>query len=377
MRKRNYYIAIVIAAAVAVAIFAVREKRRQPAEPGTSEDRDLAGSGQAAFDMPVVETGTSRKTEDSAFQAAASGVSASGGGQVQADGLKDGVILEAAWGAAPGQLGRSPARESNPEDPMSFAAMRNGGICILDQVNDRVQCFGPHGRLDRQFKLERPTAQDISIGADGKIGMLDRLGEPSLVIHSESGEKISEIPLVGGPITEGGTLTALLRDGEGNYYVEREHQDVIRIADSGGAADSQRPIFPGRPTRDGKLFVSASIKSARDGTIILKAFDRMKQLKWEKLLGTRSSVMQILMLESDKNGNIYVGALVGKLENPEESVIQAVRLNGENGEISGTIFLPSPKDPHERFRDLVVAEDGTLLHFESQEKGAEIRRYSF
>src|SRR5262245_33049182 len=52
-------------------------------------------------------------------------------------------VIDARWGSAPGQLGRRRGSEEAPEGPMSFAVGPGGDVLVLDQVNARVQRFGP------------------------------------------------------------------------------------------------------------------------------------------------------------------------------------------------------------------------------------------
>lgn len=78
-----------------------------------------------------------------------------------------------AFGSAPQQIGQVSEGEQNPEGPMALDADQNGRVCVLDQVNSRVQCLLPDGTW-QQIAVGR-TVQDLVIAADGSLLTLDRL----------------------------------------------------------------------------------------------------------------------------------------------------------------------------------------------------------
>ena len=290
---------------------------------------------------------------------------------------RESVWVEASWGAAPGQLGHSSAAEASPEDPMSMAVGPHGELCVLDQVNDRVQCFGQSGTLGRSFPLSRETAQDLLLASDGSFAVLDRLGQsPALLFYSAGGKLAREVPLLGGAISEGGGITALLSDTAGNYYIEVEHREVVRVADRNGEPDKERPSFPGRPTRDGSYFVTAALKNAVSGVVTLQVFMSDKTVAWQKDLDLQRTVSHLVLLASDKQGHIYVGAVVRESGDARAATL-VVRLQEADGMQSGTLLLPAHMGAEERFRDLVVTDDGYLVQLQSGPQGAKIKKYLF
>ena len=68
-------------------------------------------------------------------------------------------------------------------------------------------------------------------------------------------------------------MTGVFADDKG-VYVEREHTALVRIADGQGRSDPGREELPGRPTRDGRLFIAASIADRAGGLASVRAFDR-------------------------------------------------------------------------------------------------------
>ena len=298
--------------------------------------------------------------------AAASAQGLSGGGN---------LLLSASWGAAPGELGRLRAHESNPEDPMSLAATSQGGVCILDQVNDRVQCFDKRGALNRSFTLGHDAAQDLLVDEKGQCALLDRLGRPALLLYSPQGKLLAETPLVGGPVTEGGGVTALLTDSRGDYYVELEHREVVRIADHDGVADPERPTYPGRPSRDGKFFIAAKLQNAAQGTVQLTAYHPDKSPAWQKEIALEAPLSHLILLDSDAQGHIFLGAVI-RAKAEKAAVVQVIRLNAD-GEKSGSLVLPAANDAAEKFRELTLTDDGSLVQLKSAADGVQVVKYSF
>lgn len=86
------------------------------------------------------------------------------------------VLVRAAWGSSPGQLGRERRQEGNAEGPMALTAARNGDLVVLDRL------------------------------ADGVVAILDNDGRP-----------MGELPLLGPSVKEGGAVTGLFVDGDDVY----------------------------------------------------------------------------------------------------------------------------------------------------------------
>ena len=287
------------------------------------------------------------------------------------------LLRESTWGTAPGQLGRLLAHESNPEDPMSLAMGPLGEVCVLDQVNDRMQCFAKDGSLAKIFPLGRTTAQDLQLDGKGGFAVLDRLGASSLLFYNQSGKLTSEIPLLGGLVREGGGVTALLRNAHGDFLVEIEHRAVVRIAFSSGDPDGQREVFPGRPTRDGRFFVAAQLKSAADGVVSLAVFNADKSPAWQQDIRLESPISHLVLLDSDRAGNIFLGAQVGK-RGDENSATLVMRITGTKGAGGrDTLVLPAKREAPEKFRDMIVTDEGALVHLQSGARGVQIKKYEF
>jgi len=291
------------------------------------------------------------------------------------------LMLKAGWGTGPGQVGRRGGKESNPEGPMGLAVDDLGNLLILDQVNGRVSRFGPGGEPLSSLRLRGTTAQDLLVTSDGKTAVLDRLGkEPGMELHQPGGGPPRTVPILKEGIKEGGAVTGIFSDEDG-FYVEDQHDDLVRVADRSGNPDKAPKKIPGRPTRDGKLYLKAGIIDRASGRLYVQAHGKDGKLAWETPVTLTMPVLHILLLDSDSGGNVYLGAEVGR-EDPKtfeltDTATVLVRLSGA-GQVTGTLTLPpTTADPAETFRPIIVGNDGSIYHMVVGKEGISVRVYRF
>lgn len=285
------------------------------------------------------------------------------------------VLVRGAWGSAPGQFGRLRAEESNPEAPMSLAVDGQGTLSVLDQVNRRVQRFDRSGKLVGTVPIRSETVQDIAVQGD-RTFLLDRLGgEPGVEILDSAGRSVERLPAVGGAVKEGGAITGLFPRGSA-VYVENEHDDLVRV---GGAGEE---TIPGRPSRDGRLYLKAGIIDKTAGRIYVQAHNQSDRgLAWETPLNLGRPLLHLLLLDSDRSGRVYVAAEVGQ-EDPQTHAFHdlatlVIRLTPE-GRLDGVLTLPpTTAGAAETFRPLAVGDDGTIYHMLPIEAGLQVTAHSF
>jgi hypothetical protein len=279
--------------------------------------------------------------------------------------------VRARWGNGKGELGRKKDPESAPEGPMSFAASGKE-LWVLDQVNGRIVAG------DRVLAIEGETAQDLAV-KDGKAFVLDRLGKKEVDLY---GDASGHLPLVGGPVHEGGEVTGLFVD-DGGVYVEREHTDLVRIGGLDGTPDPDRPVLPGRPVRGGTdVFLRASIVARGQPGVSVWAVARDGTTLWQRGVALPHGVVHLSLLDSDRVGHVFLGALVADegvappyaLTNAQTVV---VRLAAADGSDAGLITLPVAAGPEESFRELAVTDDGEVLQMLPGPDGVTITAYSF
>ena len=291
------------------------------------------------------------------------------------------TVLRATWGSGPGQVGRRKARESNPEAPMGLILDSKGGLLLLDQVNRRVLRLGRDGVAGSPLALGSDTAQDLAVGPDGRISVLDRLGrEPGVEVLDPDGRRLGRLDVVGGKIKEGGAITGLFHGPDGQY-VETDNDDLVLIADAKGNPTDLEQTVPGRPSRDGKLYLKAGIVSRPAGRVYVQAHRKDRKLVWETPLNLGRPVLQILMLDSDSAGNVYLGAEVGRQDPKTHQMLDlatvVLRLD-RGGQLTGALQLPpTTASPAETFRPLAVSPDGRVYQMVPGPKGITVMAYKF
>jgi outer membrane protein assembly factor BamB len=288
-------------------------------------------------------------------------------------------VIKGAWGGKPGEFGRERDPEANAEVPMAIAAGKNGELLVVDQINHRVQRF-KNGEPVGSIPIG-DTVHDLAVAPDGRMVVLDRLVDKSVQLYDANGNLINEAPLAGKRLPEGGAATGVFMDDEG-IWVERDHTSLVRVADAQGNADAERTELPGRPTRDGRKVVTAAITVREQGRLVVTAFDRTTlEPAWSRELEMPAPILYLVLLDSDADGNVYVGADVGREGTAEpfpiiDEAITVVRLNA-SGAITGTIDLPAVATGDEMHRPITVGDDGAIYALAPNESGMSVARYTF
>ncbi len=291
------------------------------------------------------------------------------------DSLKLEKVMDLPWGDAPGQVGRKTADESAPEGPMSFFVDDSGRIILLDQVNNRVQIFD-EDQKPAVVNLPGDTYQDVSTTKDGDVVVMDRLARKDIETYGPDGKLLTSVPLEGMGVEEGGGVTGMFQREDGTW-VEVEHSKLVRVADSDGKADADRPILPGRFSADGSLLLSAVKDSGESALILSRPSDSPDQVptsfarvRFEKPLA------YLTALESDGVGRVFVGAVL--MEQPSGSgpaqgwdVIVAIDAQGRE---LGRLELPILEGGLEQFRSIRVGADGILYWLRFGPGGAQLVR---
>jgi hypothetical protein len=286
----------------------------------------------------------------------------------------DKVVFFSPWGGSSlNQLGRDRPSEGNPEGPMSVSVDRAGRVVVLDQVNGRLVTHGPGGEAISEIKLGQRLPQDVAVGSDGAVAVLDRFGSKAVGLYDEHGSPRGELPLVGPGVEKPGEITGVMVDGK-DVYVEREHGPLVLLGSTSGEAAGARTELPGRPSRDGLLFLSAGISSAPQGRLWVSATTRAtREHRFTRELRLGAQVSGILMLDSDRAGTIYIAA---EVERGEQGVVVLTCLEPQRGATIGTAELPANTMPEETFRDMVVQDDGGVVYAVRSEQGVTYARAS-
>ncbi len=284
------------------------------------------------------------------------------------------------WGSQLGQLGHDRPQEANPEGPMSLTTDAQGNVWVLDQVNHRLVRYDRDGRAAQAVPLTQGAPQDVAIGRDGTVAVLDRHADQNVSVVGPDGTARGSLPLAGRGIPESGGVTGLLVDGN-DVYVEREHGPLVRIGDLAGTVDTARPEIPGRPTRDGQSFLTAGLIDPAAGRFYVNSIARdTRDHRWTRELQIQFVLMSILLLDSDRAGTIYT-AVLGTPPGSEEThgahdVVALMCLDPTDGHPIGQTVLPPNTLPEETFRDFAVLDEGGVVYQVRDEHGVSLRRYN-
>ena len=275
------------------------------------------------------------------------------------------VLFSAAWGSGVGKLGRDRPAEGNPEGPMSLV-LAGRDLLVLDQVNGRLARYDADGRLKGTSNAPA-TAQDLAVGKDGTVAMIDRLAGKTVTLVDANGKAIGALPL-GARLPEPGLVTAVVIDGK-DVYAEKEHGALVLLGTTDGTPAGESIQLAGRPSKDGTLLLTAGLSSKAAGRAYLNAMDRKTTTsKFAVQLSFPRPSHAIVLLDSDANGTIYLGVAAGE---PGEASIAC--LDPSDGHVLGRVALPLSHTPEESFRDFTVGEDGTIAFAVRGESGVEYR----
>ncbi len=262
------------------------------------------------------------------------------------------TIIVARWGSGRGELGRDRPQEGNPEGPMSLV-LAGRDLLVLDQVNGRLARYDAEGRLQRTSDTPT-TVQDIAVGKDGTVAMVDRLVGKTVTLVDPNGRKVGELPL-GPRISEPGLVTAVVVDGK-NVYVEKEHGALLLLGTTDGKPADDATQLSGRPSKDGALLLTAGLSSKAQGKAYLNAIDRKTSaLRFARAVQFPRPAQAIVLLDSDAKGTLYLGVAAGE---PGDAHVAC--LDATDGHVLGRVALPLSHTPEESFRDFTVGDDGTI-----------------
>lgn len=298
------------------------------------------------------------------------------------------VIARAGWGSGPDQLAHSRPQEANPEAPMSHVVGPDGTIHVLDQVNRRIQRFSRDGRHLGSTPIPLLGAQDLALTRDGSYVVLDRLADRTIAIVGQDGRERARLPIVGQGIERTGYVTGMFVDGN-DVLLEREHGPLVRVGDSNGGDTQNREEIPGRPTRDGRAWITAGITDQTEGRLYINAVARpTRDHMYTRELRVPMETRALVMLDSDARGVIYLGALGaarsaagtapiaqsdGGSEGNERILLMC--LDGATGRPLGQTTLPPNTSADETYRDFTVPDEGGVIYQVRNDQGVEYRRY--
>jgi len=367
MAHRRWFpwLGLLVVAIVAV-VLGTRRWAREPAPlaaPAPREaPRSLAGEAAPSTAAPVAAAAPSARQETGPARPAAPARR----------------WVKAGWGSGRGQLGRVEPREGNPEGPTAVAPDGRGRVLVLDRVNGRVVTYDERGQVLGEVPTAVRSPQELLPTRDGHLLVLDRTADRAVAVHDADGKLVGELPIEGRGVEDGGEVTGLFVDGD-SVYVETGHSELVRIGNTAGQPDAERSTLAGRPTRDGRALLRAELVDARRGLLRVRILDRRTgEERLARVVDVATPFFSILQLDSDLSGRIFVAVHAGRESSPGVVVGEEVRVAcfGPSLEPRGLARLPANVLPDESFRDLAVADDGTLVYMHRTEAGVAIETYT-
>lgn len=287
------------------------------------------------------------------------------------------VLVRAAWGSAPGELGRSRPREGAPEAPMGLSIDARGRMHVLDQVNSRIQIFEP-GKPPRVLPLPADTYQDIEALPSGGTAALDRLGTKTIAFYDASGELKHTVPIASAGVFDGGEVTGMFARPDG-VWIEVEHSAFRRVTLADGTPDPEHLAIGGRLTPDGRSAVIAALQRPFNAVVRADSIESGGAI-FETTVTFPIPIFMLHALEFDGAGRIYLAAnLVREDEAPPYAVLEdreVVVVLAPNGSEIGRVEIAPPQGPDEQFRPIRVGEDGSIYQLVAGEEAATIEKYS-
>lgn len=369
-------------AVVIVGALLWRATRSQPL-PAASTDVDPARERDRNGSTPLEPPPARAEQPDAAASANNNGDDAS------ARAPQGQVLARASWGSGPDQLGHDRPQEANPEAPMSQIVGPDGTIHVLDQVNRRIQRFSRDGRLLGSTPIGLLGAQDIALTRNGSYVVMDRLADRTIAIVGQDGREQGRLPITGEHIERTGNVTGVFVDGN-DVLVEREHGPLVRVGDANGGDAQRREEVPGRPTRDGRAWMTAGITDQTEGRLYINLVARpSRDHMYTRELRVPMETRALVMLDSDTRGVIYLGAVgTPRTTTGAQPIVPAsdggaasnervllMCIDGATGRAIGQTTLPPNTSADETFREFTVPDEGGVIYAVRDERGVEYRRY--
>jgi hypothetical protein len=290
------------------------------------------------------------------------------------------VVATAAWGSGEQQVGRRLGSDGTPESPSSIAIDSQGNLLVLDQMNQRVLRFGRNGAPTVVARLDRATDRDLAVARDGSLALFDGTADASVVrVVGPDGRTRGELPLRGANLGPDENATGVFVDGD-NVYVERDHGPLVRVGSTSGSADGERTEIPGRPSRDGRLYVSAGITDPDAGRFWVNAVDRATQEhRFTLELRATLTLQSVELLDTDLAGTLYVAVLgltpeVGDHDSSESIALYC--LDPASGHVVGQNVLPSSNLQEVVQRQLAVLDGGGVLLTVRTDAGFSVQQFN-
>ena len=250
-------------------------------------------------------------------------------------------ILQASWGAAPGQFGLQQGLELETVGPLTFTRDNIGNIYLYDFIHERIQKFSNQGKYLETIG-SRLVCSSFCVDESGKIYLLDVYAN-TVRCYSPKGELLREIKIADAIQLVEGYAQNIFIDAENNLVVNRVDQRVHPLATVGSKEISL-------------LSAEAQMHSEKTG-YLGKADKNRYQMQWRNkhqadilvansannLVSTISITTPdefgaVLFLGQDATGNIYTEV---ERTDPNTILHLEVRKFNPDGKLIAIIEVPN------------------------------------
>jgi hypothetical protein len=299
---------------------------------------------------------------------------------------KSEVVFKTAWGSGETELNHLIPQEASPEGPMSFVIDSSGNIFVLDQINKRVQVYDKTGKHIKTIPIPAVTFTDIAIGASGNLFLLDQYVYEMVVLIDDKGNILKKINLIGKFITETGSISEIYSREDGLWVTNGN--SMVWLCDASGEPYKDRQIAPGRFSQDDKSLLKTKVIGEITATVSRNKLTKSSTGTYN-ISGKDTytiyfdiPILFIRMVDTDKNGNIYLVVELWEksidegppysIENSHEIVV----VLDSNGREKKRIYMPVTSEAEDVNRSHHVTPDGSIYQLVIEEEGATMWRYS-
>ena len=266
------------------------------------------------------------------------------------------------------------------EGPQSFAVDYRGRILLLDEPGWETLTVFPQVGEQTTIRLPEGVWEDIAVGPDGTVALLDRVVRRMIVFMDTEGKVLSEVPVEGSGVPNGGNITALhfLEDGAWVEYGGR----LVQIADAESREVSPRRMVEGTVfSKNGRDLIAARWEG---NTGVRLTIEPLPGSGGSEKTATVSFPHQVIMqqlLDTDARGRIYVAATILKRVGSRGSIEQEVLVVlSPDGEEMKRFLLPPVNSALMDMRPMVfktmrVDREGTVYQTGFEPNRYVIRRF--
>jgi len=296
------------------------------------------------------------------------------------------IVFKTPWGSGTTELNHLIPQEASPEGPKSFVIDSSGKFFVLDQVNKRVQVYGKTGKHIKTIPIPAVTFSDIAIGESGNLFLLDRFVYKTVVLIDGKGNILKKIELIGKGITKTGNVSEIYSREDGLWVVVGN--SIVRLCDISGEPYKDRQIAPGKFSQDDKSLLETKVIGEITATVSRNTLTK-SSIDTYNISGKDAytiyfdiPILYITMVDTDKNGSIYLGVELLEesidegppysIENSHEIVV----VLDSNGNEKQRIYMPVSSKAEDVTCSHRVTPDGTIYQLVIGEEGATMWRYS-